>query len=223
MNTRNRSARPPGVAACALALAGFALGGPVIAGEGGHGAHDGKESAAGHSHERAEMHGGSVTMTPQHHFETVFTAAGARLWVYDATQAIVANPKGAKATLTLQPKQGEPVRLAMTYVGPDSSSGVAQGHFTAAHDLSAVAKGAMKAVFKVEGLAKEPLEFRTPVVVGEQTVYACPMHPDVTAADPVRCSKCGMALVKGSPSGKKTDDDGDDDHGPGDGHEGHSH
>ena len=26
--------------------------------------------------------------------------------------------------------------------------------------------------------------------------YACPMHSDVTAAEPGKCSKCGMALRK---------------------------
>ncbi len=28
-----------------------------------------------------------------------------------------------------------------------------------------------------------------------QTVYACPMHPEVTGKDGEKCSKCGMALV----------------------------
>ena len=27
------------------------------------------------------------------------------------------------------------------------------------------------------------------------TVYACPMHPEVTSASPGHCSKCGMNLV----------------------------
>lgn len=28
-----------------------------------------------------------------------------------------------------------------------------------------------------------------------QTVYACPMHPEVTGKDGDKCSKCGMNLV----------------------------
>lgn len=28
-----------------------------------------------------------------------------------------------------------------------------------------------------------------------QTVYACPMHPEVTGKEGEKCSKCGMALV----------------------------
>ena len=30
----------------------------------------------------------------------------------------------------------------------------------------------------------------------EETIYTCPMHPEVTSAKPGECPKCGMALVK---------------------------
>lgn len=33
----------------------------------------------------------------------------------------------------------------------------------------------------------------------ESTGWFCPMHPDVTAAAPGRCSKCDMALIRGNP------------------------
>lgn len=32
-------------------------------------------------------------------------------------------------------------------------------------------------------------------VTAAATVYACPMHPDVTDTKPSRCPKCGMRLV----------------------------
>ena len=54
-------------------------------------------------------------------------------------------------------------------------------------------------------------------------MYACPMHPDVTASEPGECHKCGMALVA-----DKKHDHGAHEHQAappktGDGHEGHGH
>ncbi|MCB9686005.1 MAG: hypothetical protein H6738_02745 [Alphaproteobacteria bacterium] len=42
-------------------------------------------------------------------------------------------------------------------------------------------------------------------------MYACPMHPDVTAHEPGDCSKCGMALVE-----QEAHDHASHDHGEGD-------
>ncbi len=41
-----------------------------------------------------------------------------------------------------------------------------------------------------------------------QAMYACPMHPDITADKPGDCPKCGMALVE-----QKEHDHGSHDHG----------
>ena len=30
--------------------------------------------------------------------------------------------------------------------------------------------------------------------------YSCPMHPEVTATEPSKCSKCGMDLVQAEPA-----------------------
>jgi len=43
-------------------------------------------------------------------------------------------------------------------------------------------------------------------------VYACPMHPDISADEPGECSKCGMALVE-----QKEHDHSSHDHGEHDG------
>ena len=32
----------------------------------------------------------------------------------------------------------------------------------------------------------------------DATTYSCPMHEDVTAAEPGTCAVCGMALIAGS-------------------------
>lgn len=162
------------------------------------------ESAMGHSHEMAELHGGSVTMTPANHFELLCTPKEARLYVYDAKQVPITNLDGMKASMMLQEKTGKPMTMSMTYVKPDAAKGHAQGYFVAAHDFSVADKMAMKATFTIEGLAKAPIEFKSAIALGEPTVYACPMHPDVTGEDPGKCSKCGMNLVKVG---------GDEDHG----------
>ena len=56
-----------------------------------------------------------------------------------------------------------------------------------------------------------------PILYGEPTTdasfYVCPMHPDVTSAEPATCPKCGMQLVPGD--GAST---ADHDHGHGHAH-----
>ncbi len=155
-----------------------------------------KEAAMGHSHEMAQLHGGSVTMTPTHHFELLCTPKEARLYVYDDHQAPLVNLEHMKASMMLQEKAGKPMTVAMTYVKPDPAHGRSQGFFSAAHDFSGVAKNAVKAVFTIEGLAEKPVEFKSALSLGEEAIYACPMHADVTGEDPGRCSKCGMKLEK---------------------------
>ena len=157
--------------------------------------HD-KESMAGHSHEMSEMHGGSVTMTPMHHFETLFTNEGVCLYAYDAKQKPLMNPNQAKVTVTLATQEGKPMQMAMQYVPPDSAEGKAQGYFMATHDFAQVEKGSMKATFHIEGMAEKPIEFKTAVSVTEPAVYACPMHPKMTASDPVPCPTCGMTMKR---------------------------
>lgn len=44
--------------------------------------------------------------------------------------------------------------------------------------------------------AQQPAD---PASKGDITGWFCPMHPDVTADGPSRCSKCGMALIAGDP------------------------
>jgi hypothetical protein len=68
------------------AWAGFALatGAPTKGGPPQPEAHHGE--GAGHSHERCELHGGSVSMTEKHHFETLFAADGIRIYMYSGEQ-----------------------------------------------------------------------------------------------------------------------------------------
>ncbi len=63
-----------------------------------------EETAMGHSHEMAELHGGSVTMTPTHHFELLCTPKEARLYVYDGKQIPIPSLDGMKASMILAGK-----------------------------------------------------------------------------------------------------------------------
>lgn len=179
-----------------------------------------EEGAMGHSHEACEIHGGSVTMTPHHHFETLFTPEDIRIYAYTEDQAPINELKDAKVSLTLEKKDGKPEMLSMKYMAPDMKAGRSQGYFEARHDLSKMEQGMMKATFTITGMGKEPVTFKTPVVLSHPVVYSCPMHPEATAMDPVPCPKCGMAMVK---TGGSMDEDHDEhEHGHED-HEGHNH
>ena len=60
-----------------------------------------QESKKGHSHGKAEMHGGTVAMSKMHHFEVVFKPDAIQVYLYDGRQ----NPlsaKGVEGTVTLK-------------------------------------------------------------------------------------------------------------------------
>jgi len=80
-----------------------------------HGKHGEK---AGHSHAKAEGHGGAVTMTKAHHFEVVYTEKGVHIYVYDSSQNAV-DPKGSSGEVTFKFKaKGKPsATVALKYVG----------------------------------------------------------------------------------------------------------
>lgn len=152
------------------------------------------ESMEGHSQEMA-IHGGEVTMTPHHHFETLFIPGGIHLYVYDENQKPVEVTKDTKATVALETKDGKTVSLDMSYLGPDAKAGRTQACLAAAHDFGDMKPGTMKAMFTVTGLGKEPITFKTPVTMMHETMYTCSMHPDVRAEDPGKCPQCGMAMT----------------------------
>ncbi len=176
-----------------------------------HAQHGDDESAAGHSHAQAELHGGSVTMTPDHHFEVVFAAAEMRVYAYDGKQVPIQSLKDVAVSGTLHAKEGDPIGVEFEYVAPDEEAGRSQGYFVAAYDFSEVEDGTLKAMIEVAGLSKEPVKFRTAVSVGELATYACPMHDAVVGEDPVACSKCGMALTR--VPGHEDESEDDHDHG----------
>jgi hypothetical protein len=152
----------------------------------------------GHSHEMAEIHGGHVTMTPNHHFEVLFTPDEARVYLYDMSQKPLPASKDVSVSMNLQTKSGETSKLEMHRVAPDVEKGRTQGYFAAAHDFGAVKEGSMKALVQVTGLGKKPIEFKTNVALSEPAVYVCPMHDSPPAMDPMKCPQCGMQMVRQS-------------------------
>lgn len=154
------------------------------------------ESAAGHSHEMSEIHGGRVTMTPDHHFEVLFTPEEARVYLYDKVQQPIEAGDGVSVSMVLMRKGGDEVSLEMELMPPKPESGRVRGYFGVPHEFGDVEMGQMKAIVRVAGLAKEPIEFKTPVVVSEAASYACPMNCVAPALDPMACPKCGMQMVR---------------------------
>lgn len=65
-----------------------------------------QESEAGHSHEKAEAHGGSVVMTQQHHFEVVPMMHGLAVFAYDYHQNPI-DVSNASGTVTIVTKSGK--------------------------------------------------------------------------------------------------------------------
>ncbi|MCL4704903.1 hypothetical protein KJ068_07065 [bacterium] len=98
----------------ALVLAGAVLSNNALrAQEHQHDQHK-EESKAGHSHAKAEIHGGEVMMTKAHHFEVVWMPDHVMVYLYDMNQKPLAakavtgevvfafkDKKEEKATLTL--------------------------------------------------------------------------------------------------------------------------
>jgi hypothetical protein len=179
----------------ALSAASFAA-----AADDGHDSHKhataAAETAGEHSHGRSEIHGGSSVMTAENHFELLFTTDEARLYVYDGSQAPVRNLEGVNVMLTLATKDSKVNPLSMAYVKADPKKGVSQDYFVARHDFKSAGGNAAKAMVRVEGLGKKPVEFKSAVVLGEQAAYTCAMHPEVKTEEPGSCPKCGMPLHK---------------------------
>ena len=138
-----------------------------------------QESKAGHSHAKAEMHGGSVFMSQLHHFEVVFKPNGIRVYLYDGRQKPL-SAKGVKGQVTLKFRDGKSETLPLQVVAAtkmmehkDEKGKMHEGmhekqekshhdsmpmsmqYLQAKVDLSKISAGQMKAVFSLEGLPNE--------------------------------------------------------------------
>ena len=130
-----------------------------------------QEGKSGHSHHKAEMHGGSVAMSKMHHFEVVFKKDQVQVYLYDLHQNPLAA-KGVSGKVTLKFRKGKSKTLPLEFVAaskgmahPEAGEMHDHGHekeeanhamgmsfLRAKVDLSSIKPGQMKAVFSLTGL-----------------------------------------------------------------------
>jgi len=75
--------------------------------------HEKQESKAGHSHAKAEMHGGEVAMTKAHHFEVVWMANHVVVYLYDMNQKPL-TAKGVTGVVVFKFKDGKEQKATLT-------------------------------------------------------------------------------------------------------------
>jgi hypothetical protein len=137
------------------------------------------EKTPGHSHEQSELHGGEAAMTKAHHFETVWTPDGLRIYVYTGEQAPAMVEK-ATGSVTFHMKDGTSKVVPLAKQAPDTNESPAvyfcpmhpevvqsepgictlcgsmklftQDRLFAPMDLAKAEPGTVKAVVKLSGL-----------------------------------------------------------------------
>lgn len=117
--------------------------------------HEDKHEMAGHGHDRASLHGGSVTMTQQHHFEVIFQKKELRVYVYTIGQDPIFDLKGISGSVFFQSKGGDTLTVDLSYAIPDSTEEATQGYLSLEYDFSSVKEGTMKASISLEGLSND--------------------------------------------------------------------
>jgi len=173
-------------------LAGFVLimtlaGGEALAQHDDHDHHGHSHGVSDAAREKMDpaacsLHGGQVTMTRAHWFETVFTPQGLELYFYDEEQ-IPSFVYWAKGTVEFTFAQGEPRTVEFEKVDPEEGDVVwfcpmhaqstqrepgickacggmkllAQDRLIARTDLSGVKPGTMKATMKLERMRRPEL------------------------------------------------------------------
>lgn len=153
-----------------------------------HGAHEhgeGEGEGAGHSHERAEGHGGAVTMSKEFHVETVFMPDQVRLYLYDGSQ----NPTHVKhwktglveATGTVEFRESGRGTATLKFV-----RGTPDGY---ACPMCAAQESSKPGKCPKCGMDMEKKD------APDNTLWSCPMHPDENGKAVGKCSDCGMKFT----------------------------
>jgi hypothetical protein len=143
-----------------------------------------QESKAGHSHAKAEIHGGEVMMTKAHHFEAVWMPDHVMVYLYDINQKPL-SAKGVTGEVVFQFKDGKEEKATLTLMEAGKMQMMSehhaeggrhemmhgkmskeemeamhklmsnQDHFMASVNLENVKEGDVKATFTLKGLPGE--------------------------------------------------------------------
>lgn len=96
-------------------------------------------------------------------------------------------PSSPMAEVSNVLRQTDPITPAANSGGPDAGQHQHGGINHGMNGMGAMQSGASSAPSNAASQPAQP---------AAAAAYVCPMHPDVTSDKPVKCSKCGMKLVK---------------------------
>lgn len=127
-------------------------------------------------------HGGIIQEADPYHAEMAVKNGKVMFYLLDGDAKLFSNA-GVTASAMMQGADGKTVNVELS---PDGDDGFA------AKDAKADFNNAV-VTFKVKGKSVSA-KFKAPKAT--ETMYSCPMHPDVTSNKVGKCSKCGMDLVQ---------------------------
>lgn len=89
--------------------------------------HHEQESKAGHSHAKAEIHGGEVAMTKMHHFEVVWMPDHVMVYLYDQNQKPLAA-KGVTGEVVFKFKDGKEQKTELALMAAGKMEMMSEHH-----------------------------------------------------------------------------------------------
>lgn len=113
--------------------------------------HHEQESKAGHSHAKAEIHGGEVAMTKAHHFEAVWMPDHVMVYLYDMNQKPLAA-KGITGEVVFKFKDGKEQKAALALMEAGKMQMMSEHHAEGGqHEMmhSNMSKEEMEAMHKL--------------------------------------------------------------------------
>ncbi|MET4075933.1 heavy metal-binding domain-containing protein [Hymenobacter sp. UYCo722] len=147
-------------------------------------------TAAGETHAHVAPHGGVVRSASPYHLELVAQPTELAFYLLGAKMSAVPN-KGMSGSVLMQLSTNATMTVALTPAGDD--------HLTAKLPAGAKVRTAIVTLNTADGKALtvrfDKLD-EAPVPSAVGAAFVCPMHSKVTASEPGKCPKCGMALVK---------------------------